>query len=307
MEIKKIVVGIDFSHESEVALDHALAIGRHTGAEVVMVHAGTVFEPLEKVEGPNPSLVAEYQEILSEHQSEVRAQLAELRERHEGQGVKISHSLIDGFADTALCEASEELGADLTLVGTHGRTGVKRFFLGSVAEKVVRLCDNNVMVARPGKSAGGYHRILVPTDFSPAAQRALEVAVAVAAPEAEIDVFHCWQLPIPVTSHYVPLSPRMESIRQLALTFEAEAKKRAEPILERYAGANVTLHFDTVQSAPAQGITERAPGYDLITMGSHGHRGLRRFILGSVAEATVRHAPCSVLVVHPAAEGGESK
>ena len=59
--------------------------------------------------------------------------------------------------------------------------------------------------------------------------------------------------------------------------------------------------FSTVQAPPAYGIQEKdeVNGLDLIVMGSHGRRGVRRWLLGSVAEVTVRHAPCSVLVVHP--------
>lgn len=304
MELTRIVVGIDFSPESEVALEQAIAVARRTGAEVLMVHAGTVFEPLEKVAGPNPSLVAEYQQILAEHQSEVRARLAELRERHEGQGVEVSHALIDGFPDAAVVEAAAEMKAGLTVVGTHGRTGIKRFLLGSVAEKILRLSTNNVMVARPGRGGSSFERILVPTDFSENADEALDVAVALVARGGKIDLLHCWQLPVPVTTHYIPLSPRMESIRQLAATFEGESERRAQPTLERLRSDDYEIGFTAVQSPPASGITDRAAGYDLIVMGSHGHRGLRRFVLGSVAEATVRHAPCSVLVVHSAGKAG---
>ena len=62
------------------------------------------------------------------------------------------------------------------------------------------------------------------------------------------------------------------------------------------------MHVDLVQGPPASVITHAAErgGHDLIAIGTHGHRGFRRLLLGSVAESTIRHAPCSVLVVHSA-------
>ena len=299
MEITRIVVGIDFSPESEVALQHALMAARRTGANVVMVHAGTIHEPLETRES---SLLADYTDIIAEHQKEVRDYLAELRERYEGRGVEISHKMIDGFPDTGLCEAAEELEAELICVGTHGRTGIKRFFLGSVSEKVARIFAGSVLVARQGRTSGGYRRILVPTDFSGTARAALEAARALAAEDAEIDLVHCWQLPIPVTSYYVPTTSRGASLKQLAAEIEADAKTRIDELAAGLETGGLTVSTDVFQSPPAEGIVERASGYDLIAMGSHGHRGFRRLLLGSVAEAVIRHAPCSVLVTHEGTE-----
>lgn len=295
MEIRRIVVGIDFSQPSEVALRHALMAARRIGAEVVMVHAGTIHEPLEHRQS---ALLADYTDIVAEHQTQIRDHLANLRERYEGRGVEISHKLIDGFADTGLCEAAEELGAEMICVGTHGRTGIKRFFLGSVSEKVARIFEGSVLVARPGRTRGGYRRILVPTDFSGSAEIALDAARSVAAEDAEIDLLHCWQLPVPVTTYYVPTTSRGTSLKELASEMESDARTRVEELAERFATGGLEISGDTIESPPAEGIIERAAGYDLIAMGSHGHRGFRRLLLGSVAEAVIRHAPCSVLVTH---------
>ena len=70
----------------------------------------------------------------------------------------------------------------------------------------------------------------------------------------------------------------------------------AAPLLAKYADSPVKLSLASVCAPAVHGILERASGYDLIVLGSHGRRGVSRFFLGSVAEATVRRAPCSVLV-----------
>lgn len=290
--ITRIVVGVDFSRESELAVEHALSIARHLDAAIVLVHAKVI---IERSDVP-PRLSDSYATIAELHQTHVREQLAEIRERHGGQGVDISHVLIDGYADSALEEAAAEMGAGLIAVGTHGRTGVKRFFLGSVAEKVVRVASRDVLVARPGHSAGGYQRILVPTDFSPLAELALQRATELAAAGATIDLFHCRPHPFPIYATYYPVGE--SAMVELDEAQAAAAEGSAEALVARYARDGIELRYDSAESAPAEAIIERAAGYDLVAIGSHGRRGLRRFMLGSVAEATVRHSPCSVLVTH---------
>jgi nucleotide-binding universal stress UspA family protein len=158
--------------------------------------------------------------------------------------------------------------------------------------------EGSVLVARPGRTGGSYRRILVPTDFSGISEAALDAARSLADADAEIDLLHCWQMPIPVTSYYVPTTSRGASLKQLRGEIEGDARVQVEALAERFRADGIELSSDVIESSPAEGIIDRAAGYDLIAMGSHGHRGFRRLLLGSVAEAVIRHAPCSVLVTH---------
>ena len=76
-------------------------------------------------------------------------------------------------------------------------------------------------------------------------------------------------------------------------------RKQGAKLVRRYEGPGRTLHFFERCMSPVEGITAAldAQAYDLIIMGSHGRHGFKRFLLGSTAEATVRHANCSVLIV----------
>lgn len=300
MEIRRIMVGVDFSPQGELALEQALDVARFTGAEVVLAHVTHVPEPPDPTGLPESSAraMAEYHRLLSEHLQESRAQLDEVRERVSGQGVDVSQVVIDGYPDEALARAAGELGADLIAVGTHGRTGIGRFWLGSVAERVVRLTRASVLVARPGsKGRGGFQRILVPTDFSAHSEEALEVALVLAANGATVDLLHCWEVPALLLGHVTP-SAEEKAIAPVFRSLEESARARGRELCERHRREGVTLEFSTAEVSPSRGIRERAGAYDLVVMGSHGRRGARRFLLGSVAEVTVRHAPCSVVVVH---------
>ena len=301
MQIKKIAVGTDFSQEASLAANQALDIARHVGASVTLVHSGNVPAPPDK-STLVPAGVREYQEMLEEALKEDRERLEEQRSRLAGQGVELSHVVIDDFPDTGLCRAAEEMAADLIVVGTHGRTGLKRFLLGSVAERVVRLSPTSVMVARPVKSsAGGYRKILVPTDFSESADNALNFAMMLAADGAEVKLLHCWQLPpgfAGFSGGYVPRQLRESTLDSVTKGITEGAEQRATDLIKDHQRDGVNLSFEVMQAPPVHGIEQRAEDSDLIVMGSHGRRGVRRFVLGSVAEVTVRHAPCSVLVTH---------
>lgn len=287
MHIKKIGVGLDLSPESMIALDEAMVIARRTGATITTITAGDVFESGAEQHGPTAAAIEHYQSVLAERQKKVRAELEEVHERYDGQGVELSQTLVHGFADVVIPDAAAELGIDLLIVGTHGRTGLSRFFLGSVAERVVRLASCDVMVAR-GPSRD-FKRVLVPTDFSDHAERAVNAAVAIAEPDATITLLHCTG---------VGGAKEEELPAHLAESVEAAVKAHAERLSEQLKQTELTVNTVVRAGTPAHEIRQLADDYDLICMGSHGRRGARRLILGSVAEVTVRHAPCSVYVAH---------
>lgn len=307
MDINKIVVGVDFSPQSDAALAQAVHLARHLGAQIVLVHAGTVPDELPPAA---TAAVRDYRERLTRQLDANRQALAELRERYDGTGVDVSHMVIDAFPDTGLCRAARELDADLVVTGSHGRTGVERFLLGSVAERVVRLSERNVMVARTPKTGddghGGFRRILVPTDFTPLDEAALALALRLVARDGAIELLHCWELvPLAVGASPEAVTPVSDRMRD-AIANEVAAQ--GQRLVDTYRRDRVTLSFRADYNTPTAGILHRLDedAFDLVVLGSHSRRGLRRFLLGSVAEMTVRHAPCSVLVVHagPASAAG---
>jgi nucleotide-binding universal stress UspA family protein len=293
MPPERIAVAIDFSPESERALEHAVAIARRGGASLVLVHVETAAEPLELGLTPDGALPA-YQTFLVEELAESRRRLEELAASHRGGGLEVEVAVVEGFPDTALVETAAERAADLIALGTHGRTGLGRVLLGSVAEKVVRSAHRDVLVARGPAPAGGYPRVLVPTDFSPTADQALDLAVALAADGGEVVLFHGWQLP---GAHYLPGRTSDAVLEPVRRAIEDGARAKADAAIAARAG-RVTFRFEVAEGSAARGIEERAAGYDLVVMGSHGRRGVRRWLLGSLAESTVRSAPCTVVVVH---------
>lgn len=297
MRIDKIVVGTDFSEQSRTPVDHAASIARRCGAEIVLVHATTMpAVDVAEIIGPVQDVP---DERLERAYAEERAQLEALCDQLRRDGVKASPLMVNELPDEAIVKAAEQTGADLIVLGTHGRTGLRRVLLGSTAEKVVRCASTAVLVVRPDATPHpGYRKILVATDFSPFAHKALHAALELAAPGAEVELYHSWVLPATATGRGIPGAETVgQKLRQ---QIEVGAEARARQWLDRHPRADVRLSFVQEEKPAAAGIHDRlvAGQFDLCALGSHGRRGLRRFLLGSVSEMTVRYAPCSVLVVH---------
>jgi nucleotide-binding universal stress UspA family protein len=196
-------------------------------------------------------------------------------------------SHITGYARSA--------GIALIVMGTHGRGGVARMVMGSVAETVVRTAPCPVLTVHgaPGSSLTGFRRILVPLDFSAASDPALEAARLLAARfEASLHLLHV--LPeIHVDGGSEAFTAEAPEVRTLRLM---NARDRlTHRITADLRPSRVTT--EVIFGAPAETIAAYAADnhFDLIVMGTHGRTGMAHLFLGSVAERVVRTARCPVM------------
>jgi nucleotide-binding universal stress UspA family protein len=137
--------------------------------------------------------------------------------------------------------------------------------------------------------------ILVPTDFSPHSEKALEVAKRlVKLTGGKIHLLHCFRINVGGISPYGIAVPE-EFSRELR---EAAAKK-IEDLEQRIAADGIEVEAHITSRFPSQAVSDLAEelGADLIVMGTRGTTGLKHILLGSVAERTLRIAPCPVLTV----------
>ncbi len=292
--IARILVGVDFSPESEAALTQAAQLAQQKSARLIVAHvlplptevvADSTYDPIFRAQIASADLG-------TLHRTQSAELLQEMASRCESLGLEVESVLVDDNPSDGLARIADEMGADLLVIGTHGRTGLKRFLLGSVAERAVRLARVSALVARGEIAEGqGYRRIMVASDFSPSAQAALDMALAVAPEQARVEVVHCWQAPVAPTG--IPVDPMRDELKR-AVAESGERLLAGRPELRQ------RVRFVALESSPAEGVRRRAEeeGCDLIVTGSHGRRGVRRWLLGSVTETIIRHAPCSVLIVH---------
>ena len=157
--IRKIVVPIDFSPSSERAANYAAAFARRVGASLHLIHA---LEPPTLMRGA----AGAYEVQSAEHSDDLywaaRTRLSALSEKLGLEG-RISKEVRPGLAFKVITAAVIDLGADLVIMSTHGRTGVSHLLMGSVAERVIRSSACSVLVLRDG-GLGSVHQQMAAQD-----------------------------------------------------------------------------------------------------------------------------------------------
>lgn len=140
-----------------------------------------------------------------------------------------------------------------------------------------------------------FKRILVATDFSEPSERALEAALDLAARfDSELTLVHIWEFPSYDYMHGVVLP--IDFAERIAEAAEVRMASTISSIKQRSPNAKSIVKMGVVWSEVLSTIEETRP--DLLVLGTHGRRGLKRAVLGSVAEKLVRLSPVPVLTVH---------
>ncbi len=291
---KKILVATDFSAGAERALATALDIAARTQSEVHVVHALEI--PLPMFE---PYAVALPPELIGAARKTAQEKLAAAAERIRAKGLSGTTHLGEAPASMCVAERAKAIGADLVVIGTHGHTGFKRFLLGSVAERTVKESPVSVLTVKGEGHAEAPKTIVVGVDFSKHSEGAVALAADWArAFGAKLYLVHGLELRLPFVTPYEVSVP--DALIDAAY---AEGRKRLDTLAASLSGVDVRAEL---ASAPAHaaldGVAERLHA-DLIVTGSRGLGGIKHAVLGSVAERTLRHAPCSVLTVKSAIGG----
>jgi nucleotide-binding universal stress UspA family protein len=284
---KRILVATDFSEQSTRALEAALELGTRFRAEVHLVHALEVALPLFE-----PYAVVLPADWIGEARRLAQEKLEKAHAQVKARGLSGSVHLGDVPAAHAIAERAKAIGADLVVVGTHGHTGLKHVLLGSVAERTVEYAPCSVWTVK-GSASASPRTIVVGTDFSPPGAEALAAAAEWARMfGARLHLVHALQLPMPLIAPYEVAIPEgvIEGARREAERQLAEAAKGISGVSVTTELASTPAHAALVDAA------KRLPA-ELIVTGSRGLTGLKHALLGSVAERTLRYAPCSVLTV----------
>jgi nucleotide-binding universal stress UspA family protein len=287
---KRILVATDFSEQAGRALDAALALAERTKAEVHVIHALEVALPLFE-----PYAVVLPADWIGEARKLAQQKLDKALATVKARGLTGSAHLGDVPAAHAIAERAKAIGADLVVMGTHGHTGLKHVLLGSVAERTVEYAPSAVWTVK-GSGAKNVRTVVVGTDFSEGGSEAVRTAASWARSfGAGLHIVHALQVPMPLIAPYEVAIPEgiIEGARR-------EAQRQLDEAAKTVSGAKVTTELaNTPAHAALVDAATRLPA-ELIVTGSRGLTGIKHALLGSVAERTLRYAPCSVLTVRKA-------
>ncbi len=297
LQISKILFPTDFSDCANQALAHARYLAAQHAAEVHILHA-LVLHAADWSEAAHGMEEAEalYRRVQQESDAELNASADAMAT----ENLKIEKATRRGFsAAPVILDYADDCDIDLVVMSTHGRRGMRRLLLGSVTDEVMRLAPCPVLavpMSEKKQTPAQLDQIVVPVDFSAHTELALAYARELAASQgARLRLIHVIQEPI-YPEFYGPMMPAAarngELLRERSLDHLNE-------LLTEVEGPEVKGDVTVKAGRPEEEIAEFAEteGAGLIVMASHGLTGLRHVFLGSVAEQTIRRAPCPVFTV----------
>jgi len=298
IHLKSILVATDFSSASEKALHHALSIARYYDAKLYVMHV--VSSLGLTMNGPDAVAAATTAALRD-------AMLAERKLVENGALRDLRHQVIVRSGDiwNELQAEIKQQGIDLVVLGTHGRTGVKRLVLGSVAEQIFRSACCRVLTVGPGSPANAHlepdgtpRLLLFATDFSDASLKALPHAISLANQRgSNLVLLHILSAVPDVEGHRWYTAADVVEMRRAA---ESDARKRLQPLI-----ANIPLAAEPQLAVnfgePAEGILRSASKLDpeVIVLGlkCRSHVESTSHLPWSTAYDVVCNASCPVLTV----------
>lgn len=280
----RILVPLDGSARAEQILVQVARLLRREDAEVILLG---VTEPPEERRRAAAAYVSATADALAR------------------QGARVRSLLREGWAAPEILRAAEEEKATLIALTTHGRSGVARWLLGSVTEKVLRGASMPVLMTRSfpkgpqgiplpaGPGELPFKRLLVPVDGGDASLHVVPSAASFAKLfGSSVDVLVVEEPPLPPFGVEIPPIPRKAPVPG------PETTAAAEKAAARFHAYDVEARPLTAVGDPSAVILETADVLrsDLIAMSTHGRSGVSRWALGSVTERILRHSTLPMLV-----------
>ena len=227
--------------------------------------------------------------------------MSQIIEANQAKTFTLKEAKVKGFsAGQVILDYAKEHDIDLIVMGTHGRRGPARMFLGSVTEEVIRqaYCPVLTLRSRERPPCGeAMEKILVPIDFSEHSKSALSYAREIAALYgSSLQLIHAIEEPV-YPYFYAPAGGF--SVAQQLEELRVKTDEALEKLMSESRGPEVPYEKFVVTGRPAIEITRFAEeqSSDMIVIATHGLSGLERLLVGSTAEQVVRLATCPVFSV----------
>jgi nucleotide-binding universal stress UspA family protein len=277
MDVSRILAPTDFSDCATGAVEYAKLLARRFGAGITLLHAApprAMYEPL-------PLTGMSFVQPFADEEARAASALAAYRSKLLAEFPDSEGVLMTGNPADAILASSRSAGADIIVMGTHGREGLSRAFLGSVAESVIQQSDKPVLTVRPiddRPRPAGIARILCPVNYSTVASRAYQHALFLASAfDAELTVLYLEEQG--VVDHSAEIKRLREWVGDVPLTV------RASLLVDRGEAAVQVNDYALRHDA------------DLIVMGVQHKRRDTVTVIGTTTATLTRHAPCPVLTV----------
>lgn len=295
--ITRILCPVDLSEASRQALEHAAALASRYKAQLTVLHVYNVPPPPVAASGL-PGAVPLLPRIEPDEVIPQVRQFCESARRPADVPPEVL--VVEGYPARTITQQAQTINADLLVMGTHGRGGFDRLFLGSVTEKVMRSTDVPVLTVPPhgrAPGAGLYHTILCPVDFSDASTLALEYALLLAkeAEDARLVLLHVVEpFPEQLQAASIAHLERDDRVRLVEETTRLLAQAVPEQA-RTWCKPEIHVAFGKASREIVRVAADCSA--DLIVLGVHGRGAIDRWIFGSTTPRVVRESASPVLTV----------
>lgn len=298
-----ILVPVDGSVLAQQAIPYARALLRPDD-QVLLLRVVPLAESIAAA--MTGTVIASEDEVSAMWKQAADGELAEAAGHAGIAADRIETEVAVGDPAEQIVAAAQAKPAEMIVMASHGRGAIGRAIFGSVADRVAHTATVPVMLVRPSKDhtdRPDFHvaRVVVPLDGSALAEEALPVAKRISTQLAvpihlvrAIDPVSA--LPMaPSVTPIAPVSPEIAT--QIMNEIEAEAKGTLATVERKLAGDGFTATAELLEGSPFFAIADALKPGDVLVMTSHGRTGVRRWLMGSVAEKLVREAPAPVVIV----------
>lgn len=292
---RRILVGTDFSTASQHAVDRAVALAKLWSVPLVLHHvaAASFWEDVVGRAADAAGLDPASPEAVAAMAADLLRRRAD--EIEVASGVRCEVGASAGRAAAELTRVAAAVGAGLLVIGAHGEHPVQHLFVGTTAQKLLRVSPCPVLVVKRAPTFD-YGTVLAPTDFSDPSRAALRTCLAWL-PQATLHVAHAFELPYDGLARYAGVDAAVLARQRRG------AQARLEQVLVDFV--------ETAGLAPGQRVLHVNHGYpstcierwidaidaDLVAIAAHGKSELEATFLGSVSLHTVLSATCDVLLL----------
>lgn len=278
----KILVAIDLTPQSELALNRAIALSAQWGARLYVLHA------VDDERIPRGEAAARTKAAEAEIERMIRGNPA-------ATSVEVDILTTLGNPAKRILAKCDRLFVDLCVMGSGERRTLGQKLLGTTVDHVLRNAFQPVLSVRKPIS-GPYRKITIATDFSPPSRTAFDCALAFF-PNCDTTVLHAYEVALHGLFEFDRMTGPVAEKHEREMTQHVGASLRS--FVEQARASGTELSPVSAIGDPRVILPNHAEqnGIDLVVVGTHGRTGVRRAVLGSVAERLIGTMPCDVLAV----------
>ncbi len=292
---RRILLPLDGSPLAEQVIPYVIQLGKALSSEIVLLQS---FEPVSP-QLADPEHGRYVDQLTTTFAESVLDYLETVAKRFRDEGVNPACLAPEGQPAEKIIEEASKMPNTLVAMSTHGRSGIGRWVMGSVTDKVLHAIDAPLLIVRAKETpptTAVLDRIIIPLDGSELSEKILPHAISLAKGiNAPVTLVRTTHIP-----HYVPMDYPASMIDDLIRETTVEAEDYLRHISQQLSIEGVPNSQAEIRQQDAAGAILDSAGDSpatLVAMSTHGHSGVGRWVLGSVTDRVVRHATGPVLVI----------